>query len=39
LSPKAENAWHQNRGANRRDVIRDVDMAVPPSASWFARAR
>ncbi len=28
LSPKAENAWHQNKGAKRRVVIRDVDMAL-----------
>jgi hypothetical protein len=29
LSPKAEKNWHQNRGAKRRVVIRDVDMAFP----------
>jgi hypothetical protein len=26
LSLKAEKNWHQNRGANRREVIRDVDI-------------
>jgi hypothetical protein len=38
LSPNAEKAWHQNSGANRRVVIKDVDMAllslVPGSACW-----
>jgi hypothetical protein len=33
LSPKAEKNWHQNRGAKRRVVIRDVDMVLPPLVS------
>jgi hypothetical protein len=30
LSANAEKNWHQNRGAKRRVVIRDVDMVLPP---------
>src|SRR5271154_5295793 len=30
LSPNAEKNWHQKRGAKRRAVIKDVDMALPP---------
>jgi hypothetical protein len=29
LSPNAEKNWHQNRGAKRRVVIKDVNMATP----------
>ena len=29
LSPNAAKNWHQNKGAKRRVVIRDVDMALP----------
>jgi hypothetical protein len=35
LSPNAEKAWHQNKGAKRRVVIKDVDMALPPFDSHF----
>ena len=35
LSPNAEKAWHQNRGAKRRVVIKDVDIALPPFDSRF----
>ena len=30
LSANAEKNWHQNRGAKRRVVIKDVDMVLPP---------
>ena len=29
LSLSAEQSWHQNSGANRRDVIRRVNMQLP----------
>ena len=32
LSPNAEKNWHQNNGAKRRVVIRDMDMDAPPLA-------
>src|SRR5512143_434080 len=43
LSPNAEKNWHQNKGAKRRVVIRDVNMALPvyftgnTSQATFAR--
>src|SRR5215831_7528506 len=37
LSPNAEKAWHQNKGAKRRVVIKDVDMALPPFDSPLPR--
>src|SRR6516165_2526446 len=35
LSPNAEKAWHQNKGAKRRVDIKDVNMALPPFDSLF----